>query len=114
VLLADLVKASAAVGATRSRNAKIAALAAALAEAGPDDVVTATSYLSGVLRQRRTGLGWRSLTDLPAPADTPTLTVDEVHRAFEEIGDEAGAGSQSRRTTLTRALFARATADEQA
>jgi DNA ligase 1 len=114
VLLADLVKASAAVGATRSRNAKIAALAAALAEAGPDDVVTATSYLSGVLRQRRTGLGWRSLTDLPAPADTPTLTVDEVHRAFEEIGEVAGAGSQSRRTTLTRALFARATADEQA
>ncbi len=66
VLLADLVRASAAVGATRSRKAKTAALAAALAEAAPDEVLTATSYLSGVLRQRRTGLGWRG-HDGPAP-----------------------------------------------
>ena len=57
VLLADLVNASAAVGSTRSRKAKTAALAAALSRAAPEEVLTATSYLSGVLRQRRTGLG---------------------------------------------------------
>src|SRR6185436_5625499 len=98
VLLADLVKASAVVGATRSRKAKIAALAAALAEAAPDEVLTATSYLSGVLRQRRTGLGWRGLTDLPEPAAAATLTVAEVHDAFEDISELSGAGSQARRT----------------
>ena len=68
MLLEDLVKASAAVGATRSRNAKVAALSAALAAAEPDEVLTATAYLSGVLRQRRTGLGWRSLGRLPEHA----------------------------------------------
>ena len=67
MLLADLVEASHAVGATRSRKAKIAALAAALSTAAPDEVETATAYLSGALRQRRTGLGWRGLTDLPPP-----------------------------------------------
>ncbi len=69
MLLADLVHASATVSATRSRTAKIAALAVALGAAAPDETSTATSYLSGALRQRRTGLGWRALTDLPPPAD---------------------------------------------
>ena len=114
VLLTDLVKASATVGSTRSRKAKTAALAAALAEAGPDEVLTATAYLSGVLRQRRTGLGWRGLTDLPEPAAAATLTVAEVHDAFEDISELSGAGSQARRTELVHQLFGRATADEQA
>ena len=114
MLLADLVKASAAVGATRSRKAKTAALAAALATAEPDEVLTATSYLSGVLRQRRTGLGWRSLTELPAPAGTSTLSVAEVHDAFEEISSVSGPGSQARRNALVDTLFGRATAEEQA
>ena len=114
MLLADLVEASHAVGATRSRKAKVAALAAALATASPEEVETATSYLSGALRQRRTGLGWRSLTALPRPAPTSTLTVAEVHAAFEEISEVAGAGSQARRGALTESLFGRATLDEQA
>ncbi len=113
MLLADLVQASATVGATRSRKAKIAALAAALATAAPDETSTATSYLSGVLRQRRTGLGWRALTDLPPPAETATLTVGDVHDAFEAISEVSGAGSQGRRTELVEALFGRATAAEQ-
>ena len=114
MLLADLVEASRTVGATRSRKAKTAALAAALVAAEPEEAETATSYLSGVLRQRRTGLGWRSLGDLPDPAATSTLTVAEVHEAFEELSQVSGAGSQARRVALTDALFARATADEQA
>jgi DNA ligase-1 len=113
MLLADLVQASRSVGATRSRKAKTAALADALARAEPDEVETATSYLSGALRQRRTGLGWRSLADLPEPAATGSLTVAEVHEAFEQLSRVSGAGSQARRTQLTRDLFARATADEQ-
>ncbi|MEO5710930.1 MAG: ATP-dependent DNA ligase [Nocardioidaceae bacterium] len=114
MLLADLVKASAAVGATRSRKAKTAALAAALVEAGPDEVLTATSYLSGVLRQRRTGVGWRGMTALPDPIEASSLTVSEVHDAFEEMSELAGAGSQARRAELVTSLFGRATSEEQA
>ncbi|HET7356353.1 MAG TPA: ATP-dependent DNA ligase [Nocardioidaceae bacterium] len=113
MLLADLVAASAAVTATRSRTAKVAALAKALAEASPEEAETATAYLSGVLRQRRTGLGWRSLLDLPPPAATSSLSVSQVHNLFERIASVSGEGSQARRTELAGELFGRATAEEQ-
>jgi DNA ligase-1 len=113
MLLAELVAASRTVGSTRSRKAKTAALAAALATAGADEAATATSYLSGALLQRRTGLGWRSLHDLPGPTSQSTLTVAEVDAAFDQMSRLVGAGSQARRTQLAAALFARATADEQ-
>lgn len=114
MLLRDVVRASMSVGATRSRTAKVNALAEALRESAPDQIETATAYLSGVLRQRRTGLGWRGLGDLPAPADASTLTVQEVHDTFGEISAVSGSGSKTRRTALVAGLFARATVDEQA
>jgi DNA ligase-1 len=116
MLLADLVAAYDTVRATRSRKAKVAALAEALsaAAAGPaEEVEVATSYLSGALRQRRTGLGWRSLTTLPDPAEAPSLTVLGVDGVFEEMGALAGSGSQARRAALVADLFGRATAPEQ-
>ena len=113
MLLAELVEASTVVGATRSRKAKIAALAAALATATPEEVETATAYLSGVLRQRRTGLGWRSLTDLPAPADTSTLTVAEVHEAFDRIAAEGVSTRRGeKRLTGLRVSLAQPRGDE--
>lgn len=112
MLLADVVAASQAVAATRSRKAKTAALAEALAQAA-DEAETVTSYLAGSLRQRRTGLGWRSMQSLPPPAESSSLTVREVHEAFEHIAALSGAGSQAARAEATAGLFGRATADEQ-
>jgi DNA ligase 1 len=66
-----------------------------------------------VLRQRRTGLGWRSLTTLPEAADHSTLTVAEVHDLFERISAVSGSGSQARRAALVEELFGRATEQEQ-
>ncbi|WP_107767250.1 ATP-dependent DNA ligase [Nocardioides terrigena] len=114
MLLADLVATSQAVSATRSRKAKAASLAEALRQAEPGELETVVAYLGGTLRQRRTGLGWRGLSDLPAPAPTPTLTVSEVHAAFDAISAIAGAGSQAARKAAVADLFGRATADEQA
>lgn len=114
MLLSDLVATSNAVSATRSRKAKVAAIATLLAAAAPEEIETVTAYLGGTLRQRRTGLGWRGLSDLPEPAELPTLTVLEVHEAFESIAALAGAGSQAARASAVAALFGRATADEQA
>jgi DNA ligase 1 len=115
VLLADVVATSTAIAATRSRKAKVAAIADLLARAGPAELETVTAYVGGSLRQRRTGLGWRGLTGLPAPADAgaPTLTVLEVHEAFERIAALAGAGSQAARSAAVADLFGRATAVEQ-
>jgi DNA ligase-1 len=116
MLLAEVVATSAAVAATRSRSAKAALLADLLGRAAADDVTdvpTVTAYLAGALRQRRTGLGWRSLRDVPAPADAPTLTVSEVHETFEHLASLSGAGSQRARSDATTRLLSAATADEQ-
>ena len=114
MLLSDVVATSAAVTATRSRKAKVAAIATLLASAAPEEVETVTSYLGGTLRQRRTGLGWRGLSTLPPPADSPTLTVLGVDAAFEAIAGLGGSGSQAARAGAVAELFGRATADEQA
>lgn len=108
-----MVATSGAVAATRSRKEKVAAIAALLARAAPDEVETVTAYVGGALRQRRTGLGWRGLATLPDPAASSTLSVAEVHEAFERLSALAGAGSQSARALAVADLFGRATADEQ-
>ena len=117
MLLADVVATSAAVAATRSRKAKVAAIAELLARAAaesPESLETVTAYVGGALRQRRTGLGWRGLSVLPDPASAATLTVPEVHAAFDEIAALAGAGSQAARSAAVARLFGRATEAEQA
>ena len=85
MLLADVVAASTAATATRSRLAKTAAVAGALRAAGPDDAATVAAYLSGVLPQRRIGVSWRGLSTLPTPATEATATVGEVDAALGEI-----------------------------
>ncbi|HET9648145.1 MAG TPA: ATP-dependent DNA ligase [Microlunatus sp.] len=113
MLLERLADTSRDLAATRSRNAKRDLLAAVLADAGPDDVAIVVSYLGGSLRQRRTGVGWRSLQDLPAPAETASLDVLTVDTAFEEMATLAGPGSTTARTAALHELFGRATATEQ-
>ncbi|WP_127125624.1 ATP-dependent DNA ligase [Georgenia sp. SYP-B2076] len=113
MLLAQLVETSAAVAATRSRLEKRALLAAVLRATGTDEVEIVASYLSGRTRQRRTGVGWRSLTELPDPAEVATLTPTAVDRALEEAGALAGTGSQATRAAAVTALFRAATAPEQ-
>ena len=113
MLLSRLAETWNQLSATRSRNAKRDLIAAVLADATPDDIEIVVSYLSGELRQRRTGLGWRSLQTLPAPAMTPSLEVSDVDRAFEDIAALRGAGSAGARAAATSDLFALATEPEQ-
>jgi DNA ligase-1 len=113
VLFADLATTSLAVGATRSRKRKAELLGEALRALEPGEVEPAVAYLSGELRQRRTGVGWASLKQLPAPAVEPSLQVGDVDLALAHIAELSGAGSQAARRDATADLFARATADEQ-
>ena len=115
--LSDVVTTSHTVAATSSRTAKVEALAACLrraAQDGPDVVEVVTAHLSGTLPQRRIGVSWRGLQGLPDPADTSTLTVEEVDAAATAIAAIGGSGSGAARSSAVRELFARATADEQA
>ena len=113
MLLADVATTSAQVAATRSRLAKRALLVDLLRRAEAPEVPVVARYLGGELRQRRTGLGRRSLRDLPGPADDPTLTVLAVDAAFERMAELSGPGSATARTALAAGLFAGATAPEQ-
>ena len=73
VQLIDLVNTFDAVRATRSRKAKIAAVAASLRLAADDEVFVVATYLSGSLTQRRTGVGWRSMScTAPFNPEAPT------------------------------------------
>lgn len=113
VLLADVAATSAGLAATRSRLAKRALLVDLLRRTGPDEVPVVARYLAGELRQRRTGLGWRSLRDLPSPAAEATLDVLAVDATFERMAGLSGPGSAGARSALAGELFGAATADEQ-
>jgi DNA ligase-1 len=110
---ARLVSVSQQVAATRARTTKRGLIAGLLAQTPADEVETVTAYLSGTLRQRRTGVGWRGLADLPTPAATATATVAEVHELLERISGLAGEGSGTVRRAAVADLFGRLTADEQ-
>ncbi len=113
MLLRDLVETSGVVAATRSRKAKVAAIAERLAQAEVDELPVVTAYVGGTILQRRTGVGWRGLSALPDPAAETSVTVLEVHDALERLAAMSGAGSQELRASGVRDLFARMTADEQ-
>jgi DNA ligase 1 len=114
MLLYDVVEASRRVGNTSSRLAKRSVIAATIRSARtPEDAELAALYLSGTLRQRRTGIGWRSLETLPIAAADPTLTVGEVDHALETMSGLSGRGSAVRRREHLDALLGRATHAEQ-
>ena len=111
--LADLVATSRAVTATRSRTAKRDAIAALVSRAPADEVGVVVAHLSGMLAQRRLGVGYRSLGSLPEPAAASTLAVRDVDAAFGRLAGAAGAGSAAERRSELADLMGRATRDEQ-
>ncbi len=113
MLFAQLAATSASVRETRSRKRKAQLLGDALRALGHDEIEAGVAFLSGELRQRRTGVGWAALRELPAPAQAPELHVGEVDDAFARLAEVAGSGSQAARRELVAALFGRATAEEQ-
>jgi len=116
MLLARLVDVSGQVAGTGSRLAKrdlIAGLLAEVADDGDTEVDIAASYLSGTLRQRRTGVGWRGLADVPAPAAEASVSLSEADAALAEISVLSGSGSAGARRAAVGALFERLTAAEQ-
>ena len=113
VLFSDVVAASATVAATRSRLAKVDALAGALRTADPADVPAVIGFLVGQPRQGRIGTGWRTLVKLAVtPVETPTLTVADVDEALSTLATTSGAGSATTRSALLSELLGRATRSE--
>jgi DNA ligase 1 len=124
MLLADVVRTSAAVAATSARLAKIALIADLLTRVPATEIAVAVSFLSGDLTQRQIGVGYAALTDLmggygaaavptlPAPVPEPQLTLAETDKVLGEIGVLGGQGSQAERRRLLAGLLTRATESE--
>jgi DNA ligase-1 len=112
MLFCEVVDASERVAETRSRNAKVAIIADLLTRADPAEVDVLAHFLAGRLRQRRTGVGWRSLRGFPAAAE-PSLGILEVDAALQALGELAGPGSQLARQAGLAGLMERATQAEQ-
>jgi DNA ligase-1 len=82
VLFAELTATWRAVAAASGRLQKVELIADCLRRTPTQEIEVAVGYLSGELRQRRTGIGWAAFKDAPPPAGEPTLQVAEVDDAF--------------------------------
>ncbi|MFJ6079130.1 ATP-dependent DNA ligase [Pseudarthrobacter sp. NPDC092419] len=115
MLLDELVKTTDAVASTRSRTAKIEALAGLLGRLEPTEVAAAVGLLIARPRQGRVGVGWRGVSAAKAtPAAEPGLTIADVDAALDGLLGSVGAGSAAERATTLRSLMSAATAREQA
>src|SRR5262245_49913050 len=113
MLLARIAQSSVDVAATSSRLKKIELIAQCLAEATPDEIAIAVSYLSGELPQGTLGVGWAALKERPPPATAPSLELLDVDAAMSRLQAISGPGSQAVRRTEVEALLVAATEPEQ-
>jgi ATP-dependent DNA ligase I len=115
MLLAELLAASERVAGTRSRLAKIDALAQILRRLDAFEIALGVAYLSGDTRQGRIGIGYATLKDAraAAPASAPRLTLAQIDEALTRLAHIKGEGSAAERAHLLAELFSRATAPEQ-
>jgi DNA ligase-1 len=113
-LLAEVVRASAAVASTSSRLAKIRVIADCLRALAPEEIEIALPWLSGDIRQGKLALGYASLKSaMGNPSATAGLTVKEVDAAFQDLKTIKGKGSAATRERELKNLFGKATAEEQ-
>jgi DNA ligase-1 len=110
---ADVVATSAAVGSTRARSAKVAALSALLARAAPAEREAVVAMLSGEVRQGRIGIGWATLAAVQVPAaPARELSVGDVDAALARLEAVVGSGSVAARQQALVELLSRCTPEE--
>ena len=129
MLLIEVVHTSNQVSGTSSRLAKVSliadllrrcALEVADGSAPAGEIGLATRYLSGSLRQRRTGIELSSLSEVPSssersPApDAGVVTLTELDAVMQQASELAGTGSSRMRADLFLGLRRRLTNEEQA
>jgi len=123
MLLTDVASTSNQVSRTSSRNAKVSLIADLLRRcallvadgvAPADEIGLATRYLSGSLRQRRTGIELSSFSELPAPPDAGVVTLSELDTVMQRASELAGAGSSRERADVFLGLIRRLSAEERA
>ena len=120
--LADVVRTSNEVSATSSRNTKVSLIGDLLrrcaqlvadGSAPASEIALATGYLSGSLRQRRTGIELSTFSALPSTAGTGDVTLTELDAVMQRASEIAGAGASRERADLFLGLLGRLSSEEQ-
>jgi DNA ligase-1 len=113
--LAEIVECSSRLAGTRSRLEKMELLSSILRRASSGEVSLVVSSLSGRLPRGRVGIGHATLADLRgvASATEASLELRDLDTALAELESLSGPGSSAARTGILRALFRRATEEEQ-
>ena len=117
MLLNQIVEVSERLKATRSRSAKIGAIASLLQGRTAHELRTIVAWMSGDLLQGRIGISKGRAHQYGqgvAPSDLPRLTIEDVDRALIAVREATGPGSQGVRERLLHDLLGRATEAEQA
>ncbi len=113
MLLEEVVATSERVAGTRSRTAKITALADLIRRLAPDEIATVIGMLVAAPPQGRLGVGWGALRRIDVdPAEQASLSVADVDASFSSLAQASGTGSAASRQHLLASLFDRATAAE--
>jgi DNA ligase-1 len=115
MFFSDLVDASRKVAVSSGRLAKIDLLADLLRRADPTEIETSIAFLSGTPRQSKLGVGYSLLQRVASepPRAGATLSVSDVDDTLAHLEGASGKGSAKLRESTLRALFERATKDEQ-
>src|SRR6266480_4831025 len=116
MLLSDLVATSQQVARTSGRLEKIGLLAALLGRVAPAELEIATAFLCGVVRQPKLGIGYAGVhaATPESAAESATLELSAVDRAFEQIARLAGKGSADGKLRLLRELLLAQSAEDAA
>ncbi len=114
VLFVEVARTSRLVASTSKRSDKVAALAALLLEAAPEEIEAVVSFGVGASPIGRIGVGWATVRDvLPTPAGEPVLMIADVDLALRRLAAITGAGSKSGRRDQLQRLLEQATEPEQ-
>ncbi|MFF1876350.1 ATP-dependent DNA ligase [Leifsonia sp. NPDC058230] len=114
MLLDALVNTADAVASTRSRLAKVDALAGLLTKLEPDEIAPAVGFVVGKPRQGRVGVGWRGVAAaMGEPATASSLTIADLDALLDRLAAASGAGSAGDRSRELGDFTARATGREQ-
>lgn len=114
MLLDRIVTTLGTVSATRSRLAKVDALANLLRDLGSEEIAPTVGFVLGRPRQGRVGVGWRGArAALGTPAAEPSLTVHDLDALLDRLAAVSGAGSGGERARELREFAERATEGEQ-
>ena len=114
MLFAKVVETSERVTGTSKRLEKIDLLAGLLTQLNPEEIEIVVSFLSGITRQGRIGIGYATFRDTGAhPAASATLEIRELDKLLDSLAAVQGRGSEQDKKQILHSLLSKATAPEQ-